>query len=377
MKKLACILLFLATNSIAQKSPEQTIDEIIEQWVGQYDNHQHVAANIAMGGPTAPEFTHEKREIIVEKISAPQFGKNVLFLEEYRQTLPNLASRQRVMSLVWDEIQKKVRIIQYFFKTGSYDRKPLKADFVAKLPLTDFDLIGRCDLFFEWDEKNKRYRAGMTPQACTYEHQVDGPVYADYEMLLYPNQMWYRDRSIRQKNGTIRGEIDGFSWLRFDKKTNSLITKQTFEAHFPVISKQIGTWKGRFRRYDADGKLTADFVSEITVKLDLKNKEKPYQQTNKYTYEDGRTQTIESSGRIEGDKLIFENAQIEGWANDPSADTNKNTTLMYMKYKDGTGLYVYEIITVSDDGKQRSRATQYMKDGKTIRRTLIDEVKTE
>ncbi len=372
------LILFIPLFSIAQKTPEQTIEEIAYQWVGRYDNHRLVASNMALGEPIAPEFTREKRELTVERLNAPQFGKTILYLEEYRQSQPQVAHRQRVMSLVWDETFKKVRLLQYFFKSGStYDRKPLKAEAVAKMLITDFERIDRCDLFFELDEKNKRYRAGMIPRACTYEHPTDGPVYADYEMLLYPNQMWYRDRSIKEKSGAIRGEIDGFSWLRFDKKTNELPSIEQFNAQFPVISKQIGTWEGRFRRYDADGKLTADFKSQITVRLDLNNFEKPYQQINKYTFEDGRTQTIESFGRIEGNKLIFENAQIEGWANDPEADMNKNTTLMYMKYKDGSGMYVYEIITLSDDGKNRSRATQYLQNGKIIRRTLIDEVRVE
>ena len=356
------------------KMPEQMIAEIAEQWIGNYDNHAQVRANIAFGLPLAPKLTREKREMKVEKLDAPQFGKTVLFLEEYKETSPNLAHRQRVMTLTWDEKLKKVRVNQFFFKQGSaYDRKLLVAAVVAKMPIENFDHIERCDLFFDWDAKLVRYSGGMIPRACTYEHPVDGQVYAEFDMLLWNNDLWYRDRSMRVSNGTIRGEIDGFSWLRFEKKTS--ITRAEFERKFPVLSRQEGVWEGRFRRYDADGKLMADFASQITVRLNFDNPKSQYQQTNFYTFADGKTQKIESEGRIEGEKLVFSNAQIEGWATDLISDENKRTSVFYLQYKDGSGVYVYEIVTLSDDGKSRSRATQYLKDGKIVRRTLIDEVK--
>ena len=55
------------------------------------------------------------------------------------------------------------------------------------------------------------------PRTCEYEHPGDGMVYAEFDMILWPNALWYRDRSRRVANHTIRGEIDGFNWLRFDK----------------------------------------------------------------------------------------------------------------------------------------------------------------
>jgi hypothetical protein len=372
-------LFFLATFSISAfaqsvKTPEQMISEISDFWIGRFDNHLQVANNIELGEPVAPEMTREKREMKVEKLDAPQFGKTVLFLEEYKETSPNLAHRQRVMTLTWDEKLQKVRVNQFFFKQGSaYDRKPLESSVVAKMSLENFEHIDRCDLFLAWDTKLSRYSGGMIPRACTYQHPVDGEVYAEFDMLLWKNGLWYRDRSLRVGNGTVRGEIDGFSWLRFKKKTP--LTREEFVKKFPAISRQEGVWVGRFRRYDAEGKLSADFATEITVKLDFSNEKTPFRQTNKYTFADGKTQIIESEGRIEGNKLFFSNAQIEGWATDLISDENQRTSIFFFKYKDGSNMYVYEIVTLSDDGKSRSRSTQYLKDGKIVRRTLIDEVK--
>jgi CpeT/CpcT family (DUF1001) len=360
-----------------QKTPQQQLQEITEQWVGQYDNHRQVAASLSWGGPAAPELTREKRQMTVTRLEAPQFGQVVLYLEEFKASQPGLAHRQRVMGLVWDEASRSVRVQQFFFKGGStYDRKPLAPSVVASMQMSDFERIDRCDLWATWEEKHQRYRIGMTPLACTYEHPVDKMVYADFEMLLWPGQTWYRDRSIRVANGTVRGEIDGFSWLRFDKVASpSGLTKAQFEQQFPSISRQAGVWKGRFRRYDAGGQLSADFASTITVKFDFLDVEKPYQQTNFYEYADGKTQTIQSSGKVEGARIVFVNDQIEGWAAEVPSDDTQQMSVFSMRYKDGSGLYVHEVVSLSADGRSRHRATQYLKEGKVVRRTLIDEVK--
>jgi hypothetical protein len=310
----------------------------------------------------------------VQRLNAPQFGAEVLYLQEFRATQPGLAHRQRVTALVWDKERGQVRAQQFFFKTGAaYNRQPLAAEVVAKMPRESFDHIERCDLFFEWEEKNARYRGAMLPRVCEYVHPVDGKVYAEFDMLLWDKHLWYRDRSLKVAGGGIRGEIDGFSWLRFEKETP--LAREEFARRFPALARQGGVWEGRFRRYDADGKLTADFASQITVSFDFSDAKSPYRQTNRYTFADGKTQTIEAVGRIEGGKLIFANEQIEGWAADPLDDPNRRTTLIYFRYKDGSDIYIYEIVTLSEDGQRRSRATQYLKEGRIIRRTFIDEVK--
>ncbi len=47
---------------------------------------------------------------------------------------------------------------------------------------------------------------------------------------------------------------------------------------------------------------------------------------------------------------------------------------MVMEFKDGSGLCVYEIVATSSDGQNRSRATQYLRDGRIVRGTKFDEV---
>jgi hypothetical protein len=340
------------------------IEEIARRWAGSFDNHRQVDANIARGEPAAPELTRERRQMKVHRLDAPQIGRTVLYYEEFRDTQPGRAHRQRVVSLVFDARSRRIRAEQWFFKTGpTYDRKPLEPAAVARLAPTDFTRQSNCDLYFDYEESLKRFRGGMLPRACVYEHEVDGMVYADFEMLLYPGQLWYRDRSIRLVNGTVRGEIDGFSWLLFDRSAPA------------SAARHQGVWKGTFRRYDADGRLTAEFPSEIIARVEQRDGRQILRQTNRYSPAGAPEQVIESSGEIRDGRVWFENDRLSGWSMDIPADTTGRGAVIVMDYKDGSGQYVYEIVARSADGRRRSRATQYLKDGAIVRRTLIDEEK--
>lgn len=58
---------------------------------------------------------------------------------------------------------------------------------------------------------------------------------------------------------------------------------------------------------------------------------------------------------------------------DVAADTSRRMNVLNMTTKDGS--YVHEVISLSDDGKKRSRVTQFLKDGKILCRALIEEEK--
>ena len=357
-----------ALASAATPDPQVMIGEIATRWVGAFDNHRQVEISLARGEPAAPELTRERREMQVHRIDAPQIGRTVLFYEEFRATQPGSAHRQRVVSLVFDAQQQRVRAEQWFFKAGpTYDRKPIDVASVARMTPADFQRQPDCDLYFSYEEKLGRYRGGMLPRACAYQHEVDGQVYADFEMLLYPDQLWYRDRSIRVGNGTVRGEIDGFSWLLFDRANAP--------ARMPAMTRRQGVWTGTFRRYDADGKLTAEFPSEIIARVITQDGKQVFHQTNIYRPPGAPVQTIQSFGEIRDGRVWFSNERLDGWSMDLPGDPSGRGAVIVMNYKDGSGLYVYEIVTSSEDGKYRSRATQYLKDGKIVRRTLIDEQK--
>lgn len=342
------------------------IEDILRRWTGAFHNHRQVEAHIDRGEPAAPELTRERREMRVHLLHAPQLGEYVLFYEEMRASTPGLAHRQRLVVLVEDPEQGCPRARQMFFRNGPpYDRPPLDPAVVAGMSADEFRHVACCDLFFRHEQGLDRYRGSMLPGACRYEHPVDGPVYAEFDMLLYPDQLWYRDRSIRVADGSVRGEIDGFSWLLFDRSAATTLA--------PALARQEGVWKGSWRSIGPAGAPLESFEAIVIVRFMEQEGKVIYHQSNHYPNRGGSPQTIESYGEVEGDRIRFANVRAEGWSRSLPDDPTGQGSVLMIRFKDGT--FLYEIITNSHDGHYRQRSAQFIRDGRVLRRTLIDEEK--
>ena len=354
---------------MAAAAPAPVIEEILSRWTGSFHNHRQVEAHIARGAPAAPELSRERRQMRVHRLDAPQLGEHVLFYEEMRETNPGVAHRQRVVVLVDDPERGCPRARQMFFRSGpAYDRPPVEAAQVAGMGPDDFQHYGSCDLYFRHEAPLERYRGSMLPRACRYEHPVDGPVYAEFDMLLYPDQLWYRDRSLREGDGSVRGEIDGFSWLLFDR-----VDRQGGTILPAALARQEGVWKGTWHTYAPDGTPLESFRVVVIARFLAENGKVTFHQTNHYLNRGDSPQTIESYGEVEGDRIRFSNERARGWSRPLPDDPGGLGSVLLIHFNDGITLH--EIVTNSVDGRHRHRSAQFSREGQLLRRTLIDEEK--
>jgi len=150
-------------------------------------------------------------------------------------------------------------------------------------------------------------------------------------------------------------------------------TQQVREA-LPVLARHEGVWDGVFRRMDPAGKIKAEFNARI-IKRFLPDEHWPkiYHQTNMYDLPDGQRQVIDTKGEYRDGKIHFASQRVTGWQLDDVSDPFNRTVFLYMVYNSDPDQYVYELINISDDGKYRTRMTQFLKGGRTTGRTLIDE----
>jgi ketosteroid isomerase-like protein len=172
-----------------------------------------------------------------------------------------------------------------------------------------------------------------------------------------------------------RPVVDGFFETRFaDHLIEAMADPSTEKmARARMISQMQGIWAGTFRRYDPQGSLVETLPSEIHVRFPEDGKPADYHQTNILKLADGKKQRLETYGKWDGDTLRFSSARVEGWFKALEDDASGLNSVLHMTFKDGSGLTVSEIITLSPDGKNRMRAAQYIVGGKIVRRTLIDE----
>jgi hypothetical protein len=375
---------FAVTPSPPPMTGPDQVNLFARWWTGSFSNERQVNTDRLQNEPDYPESVRLLRNMRVQRLNAPAIGPLVLYLEEIKTDQPDKAHRQRVMTFNWKAETGEIEVEQLFFSTElAYDRHFIPAADVEKMKRADFTRERGCDLFFKWDEARQRFKGGMRPRACEYTHPTSGRVFAEFDMILDANRLWYRDRSIKLVDGSIRGEIDGFSWLRFDLLANApvlangdRITLDVMLSRMPTTARMAGTWEGTFRRYDSAGVLTETLASTVIVRFLEDGNAHDYSQTNITRTADGTEQRIESVGKWDVDRLRFSNQRLEGWAMDVAQDPSKLTSIFVMNFKDGSGMTVSEIVTLSPDGRSRSRATQYLVNGKIVRRTLIDEVKT-
>jgi hypothetical protein len=142
----------------------------------------------------------------------------------------------------------------------------------------------------------------------------------------------------------------------------------------PQIARHEGVWDGTYRYYNAAGDKEDEHASRLVCRFPDRGPY-PYHQTNFYRWADGRTETRQFPALIEGGRLVFRGGAIDGWAADVPLDGHGRTMMLYWVRRDEPGLYLYEMIQLSDCGQFRSRVWQWFRDGRLLRRTLIDEIK--
>ena len=375
-----------APEPVAPADPggQEVVEVLARRWVGRFDNARQVQATLARGGPPAPELTREHRSLEVVRLEAPQLGEMVLYLQECRAAVPGRAHRQRVMRLLVAGDGEGVRAEQLFFREGSaYDRPLLPAEGVCALGEEAFSRYPGCDLLFRFEPEQDRWRGAMGPGTCRYLHPLDGEVCAEFAMLLPVDQLWYRDRSLRLRDGSIRGEVDGFSWLLFDRLPArptgvGLPAAGNLEAlvclGLPALAGQMGVWEGTFRRYDAAGRLQDAVDSTVVQRLEAREGRWHYSQTSLFPQAASGPRRIEASGDIQNGRLHFQSERLRGWAMDvPEAP---GTTVLMLESKDGSNLQLQEISQLVEGGRRRFRTTQTLQGGRLVSRSHIDEQKT-
>lgn len=143
---------------------------------------------------------------------------------------------------------------------------------------------------------------------------------------------------------------------------------------FPLLARHEGIWEGWYRHIDVNGVQIDAHRSRLVCRIpdDAPN---VYHQTNHYTWDDGTKEIRDFKGEAEADRLVFDNDIIQGWAAEEPLDDKRRTMMLCWVRCGEPGIYLYEMIQLSDCGNFRTRVWQWLADGKTVKRTLIDEEK--
>lgn len=142
----------------------------------------------------------------------------------------------------------------------------------------------------------------------------------------------------------------------------------------PVLARHEGIWEGWYRYFDAQGNKVDEHRSRLICRFP-KDGPFPYHQTNHYTWADGRTETRDFPATFRDGRIWWDNELITGWAAEVPVDEHRRSVMLYWVRKGQPGVYLYEMIQISDCGRYRERVWQWIEGGRCMMRTLIDEEK--
>jgi len=142
--------------------------------------------------------------------------------------------------------------------------------------------------------------------------------------------------------------------------------------HLPLLARHEGIWDGWYRYYDPAGDKTDEHRSRLVCRF-TDDGPHPYQQTNHYSWADGRTEVREFPASYQYGRLTFDNELITGWAAESALDDFHRTVMLHWIRKGEPDLYLYEMIQISDCSQYRHRIWHWYRSGRIVQRTLIDE----
>jgi hypothetical protein len=142
-------------------------------------------------------------------------------------------------------------------------------------------------------------------------------------------------------------------------------------ATMPVVAAQAGVWQGEYVHFDEAHREIDRHRSKLVCRLF--DGEARLAQSNIYDWADGTREVRYFDGRLRGDRIIFDNVNIDGWAAPLAMDATDRTIMVLWVRAGEPDFRYYEMITVAEDGKAKNRTWHWYRKGRLFQRTLINE----
>lgn len=145
----------------------------------------------------------------------------------------------------------------------------------------------------------------------------------------------------------------------------------SIRSEMPLLARHEGTWQGTYTYVDSQGAVTDRHASVLTCGFPDDDTEYAYFQTNRYTWEDGREETIAFPATYRDGHIYFDTERINGHA----WEVDDRVIVLTWNYLKQPGVVLYELIHLDESGRHRTRTWHWLRDGVCFQRTLIDEEK--
>ncbi|MEM4724247.1 MAG: DUF3598 family protein [Candidatus Hadarchaeum sp.] len=137
----------------------------------------------------------------------------------------------------------------------------------------------------------------------------------------------------------------------------------------PLLARHEGEWIGTYIYIDAEGRVLDRHASHLICRFPEEDPNS-YHQTNRYTWDDGRTEEYQFPATYRDGKIWFDTERIKGYA----WEVDDKTIVLTWYYRHEPEKYLYEMIQLSPDGQHRARTWHWFDEkGELYKRTIIKE----
>ena len=140
----------------------------------------------------------------------------------------------------------------------------------------------------------------------------------------------------------------------------------------PILARHEGVWDGVYMYYNAAGEKVDEHKSRLFCRFPDDGPYR-YNQSNHYTWADGRTETREFPAEYRDKRVWWDNDLIKGWAAELDLDFMNRSVVLHWERTGDPSLYLYEMINLADDGLNRCRTWHWIRNGMLETRTAIQE----
>ena len=220
MKTRNIFLIFAVAACIAAPAAAHTKADLgaqlklLMEWLpGDYDNNEQIVRQSGGGLSLTENGPVYRVHSMFRAVKAPQFGANVVYLEEYKNNDPAQITRTRLYTFVVDEAAQAIRMKLL----NPADQKTLigyQGDVGAIEKLTDKQVRpdrDNCIVWLRW--VGGQFQGNMTPRACDRDK-----TWVDYEVVIGPRYHWVRSRMRKLTDDSVVSEmVPGNLWTEQTK----------------------------------------------------------------------------------------------------------------------------------------------------------------
>ena len=140
-----------------------------------------------------------------------------------------------------------------------------------------------------------------------------------------------------------------------------------------LLARHEGEWEGTYTHIDPDGTILDRHRSRLSCRFPEDEGEYAYRQINTYTWDDGREEIINFPATYADGQIWFDTERIRGHA----WEIDDNTIVLTWVYKAQPDIYLYEMIQLSQNGRDRARTWHWFENDRIVKRTLINEQRVD